>query len=232
MRNDQFGRKQLKLLHVDAGLRQGKSISRDLARHFVERLRRDVHTLSVDHLDLVAVAPPHITEAFATATYTPAAERTDAMRKALARSDALCKTLLAADALLFAMPMHNWSMPSAFKAYIDAIVRGGITYVVTPDGQFQGQLTNRKVLFLTTRGVDLRAGSPLAGLDALTPALKAAFGFIGVEDPVFVDAQPVQFASDEAIQEALSRARDELDAVADQWASAWAAAPGRSKAAA
>jgi len=216
----------MKLLHVDAGLRKAGSTSRDLARQFVDRLRRGVHQLSVEHLDLAAVPPPHITEGFATATYTPAAERTDAMRKALALSDGLCKSLLAADALLFVMPMHNWSMPSAFKAYIDAIVRGGITYTVTPDGRFEGRLTNRKVLFLTTRGVDLRPGSPLAAMDALTPALRAAFGFIGVEDPVFVDAQPVQFASAELVADAVARAQSELDLIADQWAGISNAEPG------
>ena len=209
----------MRLLHVDASLRQASSHSRDLARHFVERLRHGVHNLAVNHLDLVASPPPHITEAFATATYTPVAERTNAMRKALARSDGMCASLLAADAMLFVMPMHNWTMPSAFKAYIDAIVRNGITYRTTPDGRLEGLLTSRKVLFLTTRGTDLRAGSPFAGMDALTPALRAAFGFIGVTDPIFVDAQPVQFAAAEEVQSALVRARAELEVVADRWAS-------------
>lgn len=136
----------------------------------------------------------------------------------LARSDGLCTRLLAADFLLFAMPMHNRTMPSAFKAYVDSIVRSDLTYAVTPDGQFEGKLSGKKVLFLTTRGVDLRLGSPHAEMDALTPALKSAFGFIGVTNPTFVDAQPVQFARSEDRADALARAKSELALIAVRWA--------------
>jgi FMN-dependent NADH-azoreductase len=58
----------------------------------------------------------------------------------------------------------------------------------------------------------------MAWMDALTPALKAAFAFIGVDKPLFVDAQPLQFANPEAREEALARARLELQDIARQWA--------------
>jgi FMN-dependent NADH-azoreductase len=116
------------------------------------------------------------------------------------------------------MPMYNWSMPSAFKAYIDSVTRTGLTYVNSEDGHTVGQLVRQKVLFITSRGADLRAGSPYESMDALTPALKAAFGFLGVAEPTFVDAQPLQFANPEARAEALERARTELVEVAANWA--------------
>ncbi len=127
--------------------------------------------------------------------------------------------LLAADALVFAMPMYNWSMPSAFKAFIDSVTRTNLTYVFADDGHTVGQLGRQKVLFITSRGADLRPGTQYSSMDALTPALKAAFGFLGVAEPTFVDAQPLQFANPEARTEALERARGELDAVAADWAS-------------
>ena len=54
----------------------------------------------------------------------------------------------------------------------------------------------------------------------VTPALKAAFGFIGVHSPYFVDAQPLQFADQEARKQALERARHDLEAVAEEWLAA------------
>jgi FMN-dependent NADH-azoreductase len=188
-----------------------------LSRYFVEDLRGHAPTLVVDYLDLAIDTPPHVTAVFAGAAYTPEGERTAVMHQALAVSDALCARLLAADALVFAMPMYNFGMPSAFKAFVDAIVRQGVTYHVTPDGRYIGALGGRRVLFLTTRGADLRHGSPLAGMDALTPSLRAAFGFIGVDDPVFVDAQPVQFVEAQAREMALERARAELSDLARAW---------------
>lgn len=208
----------MKLLHVDASPKTSHSNSRELASYFVSELRKIIPNLSVDHLDLTITPAPQVTALFAAATYTAPDQRSAEMHAVLAPSDELCRRLLKADALLFAMPMYNWSMPSAFKAYIDAIVRTHITYVVTADGQYVGQLGEKKTLFLTTRGADLRPGTPFAGMDALTPSLRAAFGFIGVSEPEFVDVQPVQFAMREERARALERGRVELREVAARWA--------------
>lgn len=208
----------MKLMHVDSSAKRETSNSRALSKYFVELLQGRIDDLQVDYLDLALEAPPHVSAEFARATYTPAEQRTPAMSATLADSDALCQRLLQADALLFAMPMYNWSMPSSFKAFIDAIVRAGVTYVADEQGNLIGQLSRQKVLFLTTRGADLGAGSPYAHMDALTPSLRAAFGFIGVAAPQFVDAQPLQFADPEARAAGLARARWELERVAAQWA--------------
>lgn len=209
----------MKLLHVDASAKGERSNSRALGRHFIERLQGLGVDLQIDYLDLAVDAPAPVSEAFAIATYTHPEARTPQMRQTLAASDALCRRVMDADACLFAMPMYNWSMPSTFKAFIDSITRTELTYLNTSDG-IVGQLTRQKVLFLTSRGADLRPGNPMAWMDALTPALKAAFAFIGVRSPVFVDAQPLQFADPEAREQALQRARGELDVVARAWATA------------
>lgn len=211
----------MKIMHVDASAKRERSNSRALSRYFLERLREDGAKIAVDYLDLSVETPAHVDEAFAIATYKPEAERTPEMRARLADSDALCARLLAADAFVFAMPMYNWSMPSVFKAFIDSITRTNLTYVNGADGTIVGQLSRQKVLFITSRGADLRAGSPYESMDALTPALKAAFGFLGVKSPTFVDAQPLQFADPQARVDALARARNELDNVAAQWAAAF-----------
>jgi FMN-dependent NADH-azoreductase len=208
----------MKIMHVDASAKRERSNSRALSRYFLERLREQHVDLEIDYLDVTVDTPPHVTEAFAIATYTPADQRTTAMKATLASSDALCARLLAADALVFAMPMYNWSMPSAFKAFIDSVTRTNLTYVFADDGNTVGQLMRQKVLFITSRGADLRPGTPYSSMDALTPALKAAFGFLGVADPTFVDAQPLQFADPQARAEALERARAELAEVAADWA--------------
>ena len=132
----------------------------------------------------------------------------------------MCARLLHAEMLLFAMPMYNFSMPSNFKAFVDMIVRTHITYMITADGQYVGQLGNKKVAFITSRGVDLRPGTSWASMDALTPSLSAASGFLGVNNPQFVDAQPMQFAAADARAEALVRARREITMLASEWIAA------------
>jgi FMN-dependent NADH-azoreductase len=210
----------MKVMHVDASAKRERSNSRALSQYFIERLRQEGVDVELDYLDVTVDTPAHVTEAFAIATYTPADERTPEMKATLAASDELCRRLIEADAFVFAMPMYNWSIPSAFKAFVDNIIRTNLTYVFTEDGRIEGLLARQKTLFITTRGTDLRPGSPYASMDALTPALKAAFGFIGVAHPTFVDAQPLQFSDQVSRTEALKRAHAELDAVAADWANA------------
>jgi FMN-dependent NADH-azoreductase len=207
----------MKIMHVDTSPKGDWSNSRTLSRRFIDALRARVPDVEVDYLDLDQETPPHVTKDFAIATYAQPEDRTAEMRQTLAYSDALCERLLAADACVFAMPMYNWSMPSRFKAYIDAITRPGITYKKAADGQIVGQLSRQKVLFVTSRGADLRPGTPYAWMDALTPALRAAFAFIGATEPSFVDAQPMTFADQEARAEGLARAHAELDGVVEAW---------------
>lgn len=213
----------MRLMHVDASPKRERSNSRALAQYFLNELRGRGVEPEIDYLDVAANPPPHTTEAFAVATYKPAEERTPEMKAVLTFSDSLCKRVMDADALLFAMPMYNWSMPATFKAFIDNIVRTNVTYKFGPDGRVVGLLNRQKVLFITSRGADLRPGGPYYGMDALTPALTTVFGFLGVAHPTFVDAQPLQFAEPEARADALVRAHRDLADVAAKWAAAWPA---------
>lgn len=210
----------MKLLHVDSSPKGERSNSRRLARHFIDCLKAHGLVLDIDYLDLIQHPPRLVDEAFTIAAYTPSAERSQAMVQALAASTALCQRVLQADALVFAMPMHNFSYPAVFKAFIDNIIRAELTYEAQGQGRYLGVLGRQKTLFITTRGTDLRPGMPMAHLDALTPSLKAAFGFIGIDQPIFVDAQPVEFAAREAREQALQQANEALWQVARQWAEA------------
>ncbi|WP_287029550.1 NAD(P)H-dependent oxidoreductase [Pseudomonas sp. UBA6310] len=186
----------VKLMHVDCSAGRETSNSRALAKYFVDLLRGRLDGLQVDYLDLALQAPPHVgTE--------------PAMNAILADSAALYRRLREADALLFAMPICNGSMPTNVKAFIDAIVRAGVTCV----SDEQGNPIRQKVLFLTTRGVE--PGAADAHRDALSQALRAAFGVASAQ---FVDAQPLPFADPAARAAGLGRARWQLERIAAQWA--------------
>ena len=208
----------MRLLHVDSSARFAKSSSRALTAHFVAALRAALPGLAVDRLDVAADPLPHVSEAFTAAAYTPERDRTPAMRDVLRVSDALIDRLLAADAFVFGVPMYNFGMPSALKAFVDHIVRGGRTYVSGPDQTIVGMLQDKRALFVTARGSDFRPGSGYETSDALTPGLRAAFAFIGLTNVEFVDAQPLSFEGEDRKRQALADARAGLDRIAGQWA--------------
>lgn len=204
----------MRLMHVDASPKATLSNSKMLSAYFVDKLKAGMADLEVDYLDLSVQTPPHVSGDFARATYTPAAERSEDMKQVLGYSDQLCARVMMSDLLVFAMPMYNFSMPSSFKAFIDNLVRTNLTYHFNADGTTSGNLTRHKVAFITTRGADLRPGLSLwSHMDALTPALRSPFAFLGVESPSFVDAQPLQFSDQVAREQALGRAYAELDAL-------------------
>src|SRR5882724_7955923 len=83
--------------------------------------------------------------------------------------------------------MYNFSVPAAFKAYIDQIVRVGQTFTVGESG-YKGLLTDRKATIITSSGGVYRAGSPAAPYNLQEPWIRTIFGFIGITDLDFIVA--------------------------------------------
>ena len=209
----------MQILYVDSSPKGERSNSRLLGRFFIDALRSKLDA-ELDYLDLADADLPHVDALFTQAIYQEEAQRSPAMEARLQQSDQLCRRLLAADMLVCAMPMHNWCYPSVFKVFIDHITRTGFTVNYSSQGEILGQLGDLKCVFITTRGGDLSPGSPLAEMDALTPALTAAFGFLGVRDMTFVDVQPLQFANRQLHDQALQAGKNKLALLAQELASA------------
>ncbi|MDG5734482.1 FMN-dependent NADH-azoreductase, partial [Acinetobacter baumannii] len=73
----------------------------------------------------------------------PEAQRNAEELQALARSNELTDEVLAADVLVLAAPMYNFTIPSTLKAWLDHVLRAGITFKYTETGP-QGLLTGKR----------------------------------------------------------------------------------------
>jgi len=65
----------------------------------------------------------------------PPAERGKPERHALALSETLIAEVEAGDAIVISTPMHNFTLPSALKSWIDHIVRSGRTFRSSAGGK-------------------------------------------------------------------------------------------------
>lgn len=54
-------------------------------------------------------------------------------------------------------------------------------------------------------------------MDVMTPYLRVVFGFIGIEAPIYVDAQPTQFAGLDAREASIAHAKQELTNLVLHW---------------
>ena len=84
--------------------------------------------------------------------------------------------------------MHNFSIPSTLKLWIDQVSRAGKTFSYGADGA-KGLLTGKKATLLVATGGVYEHGTAMASLNFVTPYLRALFGFLGVTDVTIIAAE-------------------------------------------
>jgi FMN-dependent NADH-azoreductase len=172
------------LLHIDSSPLGEASISRNLSNEFVQRWKHAHPNGEIITRDLTATQFPGIDARWIGAVYTPLDSRTPAQRELLALSDTLISELERADEWVLGVPMHNFSVPTVLKLWLDQVVRAGRTFSYI-DGLPVGLLKNKKAHFIVASGGVYDLGSPAASFDFVQPYLQAIFGFMGVTDVNF-----------------------------------------------
>lgn len=177
------------LLHLDSSPLES-SFSRELTREFVNTWKAAHRDGAVLYRDLAAHPLKPVDAAWIGAVFTPEAERTPEHQQALAVSDELIDELERADEFVIGVAMHNFSIPSVLKLWIDQIVRRGRTFSYSEGGP-QGLLRGKKATILSASGGVYELGTPAGAFNFIEPYLKAMLGFIGVTDLKFVTAAGV-----------------------------------------
>ena len=174
------------LLHVDSSPLES-SISRELTREFVSTWKAAHPDGKVIYRDLAKVAPKPVDATWVGAAFTPEGGRTAEQKEALALSDELIGELEAADEYVFGVAMHNFSIPSVLKLWIDQVCRTGKTFAYG-EGGIKGLLQGKKATVLVASGGVYEPGTPAGALNFVEPYLRSVLGFIGVTDVKFVTA--------------------------------------------
>ena len=170
------------LLSVVASPRGEYSISRALTTEFVEAWKSSHPDGNVVSRDLCNTKLPFVDLPWIAGAYTPAEEHSPEIASAIAISNELIAELQAADHIVIGTPMYNFSTPAILKAYIDHIVRVGVTFSMS----YEGLLKNKKLTVIVASGGVYTPGSYMEGYNMETGYLKAVFGFIGITDVTFV----------------------------------------------
>lgn len=166
-----------KVLHIDSSARIEGSRTRALSAAHVASLS----ATEVTRRDVARTPLPFLTEDWVAANFTPEAERTEAQRASLALSDSLVAELEAADVIVIGLPVYNFGVPAALKAWIDLVARAGRTFRYTPDGP-QGLLTGKRAVVAFAAG-GTRFGSDI---DYASRYLTHALGFLGITDVTYI----------------------------------------------
>ncbi|MDB5848965.1 MAG: azoR [Rhodoferax sp.] len=163
------------LLHVAASPRAALSNSYRLGRQLAVGLSAAVPGMAVIDRPVGTAPPPAPDARFAAESVIAASERLHA-----AYSDGLIAELADAQMVVISTPMHNFTVPTALKAWIDQIVRSGRTFEGTPRGK-RGLLASKPVYLVVSCGGPVGNGVETQQ-DFLTPYLHYLLGTIGLTD--------------------------------------------------
>ncbi len=125
--------------------------------------------------------------------------------RSLDYSETLIAELETAAMVVIGTPIHNFTVPSVLKAWIDHVVRARRTFGYSGK-QKVGLLPDRPVFVAIASG-GVHAGDQASQPDFLTPYLKAILGTIGLHDLAFFRMQGLARG-----ETAIENARSEVQA--------------------
>ena len=114
----------------------------------------------------------------------------------------LAKKVAAADRIVIAAPFWDMSFPAILKLFIENLSLFGVTFN-TDDKTCYGLCRCQKLLYITTRGMNISTGDPL---EQATPYLKALSFLWGLGEIVTISAQNLDYSSPEEIEDKISLA--------------------------
>lgn len=198
------------ILHITASPRGNASFSVNFSQRIVERLLAREPDAVVVRRDFGSIGLAHIDETYGHTLAGSWPMQPDAYERpgSLAQSERLIRELEEADAVVIGTPMHNYTVPSVLKAWIDHVLRAHRSFGFSAEGKV-GLLADRPVYIAVASGGGY-TGDGARQPDFLTPYLEAVFKTVGIRDLHFFALQHTVMG-DEAVSRALRGVEALLD---------------------
>lgn len=180
-------------------------VARELGRRLAGRSGSSLTERDLTHQPL-----PHIDDSFALARDTPPDLLTNAQKSALLLSDQLLAEIFAADTLIIAAGMINFGIPSSLKAYIDYVVRPGVTFRYGDKGP-EGLVKGKRAYLVVARGGAYTQG-PMQAFNFQDTYLKTVLGFIGITEVEVITVEGIAFGP-EVVERAVGTALARVAAI-------------------
>lgn len=211
-----------RLLHINASARPGisgtnpyGSHTRRLTQRFIDRWLHARPDDEVIHRDVGQEPPSPITAAWISAVFTPVEHRDAFLTAQLSESDCLIAELFDADIVVIGVPMYNFGVPAQLKAWIDNVVRVGVTVSFdpsqTPDYYSPMLPAGKRLVLLCSKGDHgYDAGGRLEEKNLAERSVVAPMKQIGFNEIYSVSAEYSQF-SDDRFAQSIMRAEEKID---------------------
>ena len=190
-----------KLLYIDACIRDEMSRTKQIATPIVEALKQkyEVQTLVINDLDLSIVKKELITK------------RNNGVIDPQVMSWA--ESVRDADRIVIAAPFWDMSFPAALKNFLELCSIFNVTFK-SDEKTCYGNCKAEKMLYITTRGMDISTGDVL---EQGTPYLKAISWLWGIGPMQVISAQNMDYLSEKEIEERINKAISEGLRIAEEF---------------
>lgn len=198
------------LLRIDASSRIEASCSRRLADTFINQWKQVTPDHNLTIRNIIQSPIEHISDTTIQGFYTPEEQMNESLKNATKQSDHLIEELQQCDILLLSVPMYNFSIPSALKAWIDQIVRINKTF--SYDGEnFNGLLKAGKKAYIISAygGAGYTDNGPFAQANFLEPYLQFVLTFLGFEKVEFISVEATT-ADPETLNANMTKAQNKI----------------------
>ena len=166
------------LLAIESSPRGDYSVSRKLTQTFIDDWKNAHSGGTVVVRDLMKTTLPFVDLPWIMGAYTPAEQHSPEIKQAIAISNNLIAELMAADHIVIGTSMYNFSIPANLKAYIDHIVRVGVTF----SASYEGLVKGKKASIILASGGVYTPGAQTESYNVAISYLKQILGFIGITD--------------------------------------------------
>lgn len=194
----------MNILRIDASARAAdqdnesyRSISRLMADHFFKRVDEKGIEYTLTHRDVGKHPPAIISEFWIESCFTRDDKRGYSHKQALMESDRLIDEVDTADLIVLSTPMYNYGMPAALKAWFDQVIRVNKTFDFDPargDSPLAPLMGGKNLIVLWSCGeYGFREGESKAHMNHLTPHIRTASRYLGVEEMIEIQVEGQEF---------------------------------------
>lgn len=172
------------ILRIDVSARTKRSLTRGLSQRFIDEWLKQRPSDKIVQRDIGLNPPPAVSEDWIAAAFTPEEKRTKAQQATLQLSDTLIDEVERADIILLGVPMYNYGMPSALKAWFDQVIRVNKTFtfdLARGDEPIETILSGKHLVTLSSRGeFGFEPGGVREHRNHLDPHIRTCSKFLGV----------------------------------------------------
>ena len=183
-----------KLLYIDACIRDEASKTKRIATPLIEKLKEKykIETIELNRLDCLYIVRKH---------EQIKRDNGEVSKEVLS----LANKVKNADRIVISAPFWDMSFPAALKNFFELMTIFNVTFS-SNDKECFGLCKATKLLYITTRGMNIKTSDPL---EQATPYLKALCWLWGIKKVITVAAENMDYSSEKEIENKINEAINE-----------------------